>query len=57
VIKAFEETSNQAIAYSIEARRTVDIAAFWADTSKTKHELCWEAQLELNDMVADSWHW
>ncbi len=41
----------------IEARRTGDIAAFWADPAKTKSQLGWETQLELNDMVADTWHW
>ena len=57
VIKAFEEASNQPIAHSIEARRAGDIAAFWADPAKTKSQLGWETQLELKDMVADTWHW
>jgi len=57
VIKAFEEASNQPIAHSIEARRAGDIAAFWADPAKTKSQLGWETQLELKDMVADSWLW
>tara|TARA_B110000902_G_scaffold41867_1_gene45326 strand:- start:946 stop:1980 length:1035 start_codon:yes stop_codon:yes gene_type:complete len=57
VIKAFEKASNRAIAYSIEARRSGDIAAFWADTDKTKSQLGWETQLELTHMVADTWHW
>jgi UDP-glucose 4-epimerase len=57
VIKAFEEASNQPIKYSVEARRAGDIAAFWADPAKTKSQLGWETQLELKDMVADTWHW
>ena len=57
VIKAFEEASNQPIAYSIEARRAGDIAAFWANPAKTKTQLGWETQLELKDMVTDTWHW
>jgi UDP-glucose 4-epimerase len=57
VIKAFEKASNQTIAYSIEARRAGDIAAFWANPAKTKSELRWETKLELKDMVAHSWHW
>jgi UDP-glucose 4-epimerase len=57
VIKAFEEASNQPIKYSFEARRAGDIAAFWADPAKTKSQLGWETQLELKDMVADTWHW
>ena len=57
VIKAFEEASNQPIAHSIEARRAGDIATFWAYPAKTKIQLGWETQLELKDMVADTWHW
>ena len=57
VIEEFEKASNQTIAYSIEARRAGDIAAFWADPAKTKSQLGWETQLELNDMVEDTWHW
>jgi len=57
MIKAFEDASNQLIAHSIEARRTGDIAAFWADPAKTKSQLGWETQLDLNDMVEDTWNW
>ena len=57
VIRAFEKASNQTIAYSTEARRPGDIAAFWADPRKTKDEIGWQTQLELDDMVADSWNW
>ena len=57
VIKAFEDASNRPIAHSIEARRAGDIAAFWANPAKTKSQLGWETQLELKDMVTDTWHW
>jgi UDP-glucose 4-epimerase len=34
-----------------------DIATFWADPAKTKIQLGWKTQLEIKDMVADTWHW
>ena len=57
VISAFEKTSGVSIPYKTEPRRAGDLAAFWADASKAKVELKWQAQLTLENMVTDAWLW
>ncbi|WP_425516369.1 GDP-mannose 4,6-dehydratase [Ligaoa zhengdingensis] len=37
-------------------RRPGDIAVCYADSSKAKHELGWEAKFDLDDMCRDSWN-
>ena len=57
VITAFEKTTGVSIPYVTKPRREGDLAAFWADANKAKAELNWQAQLSLDNMVTDSWHW
>jgi UDP-glucose 4-epimerase len=44
------------IPYEIVARRPGDVAISFADVSKAKKELNWEAKLSLSDMVRDAWN-
>jgi len=39
------------------ARRSGDVAACYADAKKAKALLDWQAELDVNAMVKDSWHW
>lgn len=57
VIFAFEKASGVNIPYITKPRREGDLAAFWADANKAKIELNWQAQLTLENMVTDAWHW
>ncbi|MGN1104693.1 MAG: UDP-glucose 4-epimerase GalE [Candidatus Coproplasma sp.] len=57
VIHAFEKACGHAIPYSIKPRRPGDIAACYADASKAKKELGWEAKLGIEEMCASSWNW
>lgn len=57
VVKAFELASSQSIAYVFEARRPGDIDAYYADVTKAKELLDWQAQHSLNDMCVDHWRW
>lgn len=57
VIKAFEKASDVAIPYRIVDRRPGDIPACYADPSKAKDLLGWEAEYNLDDMCADTWRW
>jgi UDP-glucose 4-epimerase len=57
MVKAFEEASGQKIPYQIKPRRAGDIATCYADCSKAKKELHWEAQYDLKEMCEDSWRW
>ena len=57
VIHAFEKACGHEIAYSIKPRRPGDIAACYADASKAKRELGWQAKLGIDEMCASLWKW
>jgi UDP-glucose 4-epimerase len=57
VIAAYERQSGRPIPYEIVDRRAGDVAANWADVTKARRELGWEATRDLDDMCADSWRW
>ncbi len=57
IVKNFEEANNLKIPYSIKPRRAGDIATCYADPSKAKKELGWEAKYGIKEMCADSWRW
>jgi UDP-glucose 4-epimerase len=57
VVKTYEEESGRPVPYEIVERRPGDVASSWADVSKARRELGWEAKLDLAAMCADSWKW
>lgn len=57
MIKAFEEVSGKKIPYKVIGRRPYDVAVCFADVSKAKRELGWEAEYGLEEMCVDSWRW
>ncbi len=57
VVKAFEKACGKTIPYVIKPRRPGDIATCYADASKAKAELGWEAEYGIERMCADSWRW
>ena len=57
IVKNFEEANDLKIPYSIKPRRAGDIAICYADPSKAKRELGWEAKFGIKEMCADSWRW
>ena len=57
VVKNFEKANNLTIPYEIAPRRPGDIDASYADPSKAKRELGWEAQYNIEQMCLDSWNW
>lgn len=57
VVRAFEEASGVEVPLVITDRRPGDIAVCYADASKAKRLLDWEAQYTLRDMCAHSWNW
>lgn len=57
VIGAFEKACGHPIPYVITGRRDGDIAACYADCSKAKRELNWQADLTIDDMCDSLWHW
>lgn len=57
MVAAYQEASHQPIPYVFAARRPGDVAQCYADASKAKQVLGWQAKRTLPEMVADSWHW
>ena len=54
MIKAYERATGKKVPYKIVARREGDIAECYADPSKAKKELNWEATRTLEEMCLDS---
>lgn len=57
IVKAFEKVNGVKVPYKIEARRPGDIAECWADPTKAKELLGWNATKNLEDMCRDAWRW
>jgi UDP-glucose 4-epimerase len=56
VVHAFEKASGKKVNYKLAPRRAGDIAECYADVSKAKNELGWEARYSLDDMCRDNWN-
>lgn len=56
VVHAYEKASGVKLNYKIVPRRPGDIDALYSDPSKAKTLLGWEAELNLDNMCADSWN-
>ena len=57
VVHAFENANAIDIPYNIVERRPGDIAVGYADPTKAKELLRWEAKYNLEDMCRTSWNW
>lgn len=57
MVKAFSKACGKDIPYVIAPRRAGDVAMCYADATKAKEELGWEAKYDLDRMCADSWRW
>ena len=57
VIHAVEKAVGKPIAYAIAPRRPGDVAACYADASKARARLGWQAEYSLEDMCASAWNW
>jgi UDP-glucose 4-epimerase len=57
LVRAFEQASGCPIPYDIVARRPGDVAACYADVSRSRELLGWQATRDIDAMCADSWRW
>jgi UDP-glucose 4-epimerase len=57
MVKAFATFNNVSVPYELIDRRPGDVAACFADATLAKEELNWVAEMNLKDMVKDSWNW
>ena len=54
---AFCKASGADVPYVVDPRRPGDIAEVYADATKAKELLGWEAQKGVDEMCEDSWRW
>ena len=57
VIHAFDKACGRELPYVIKPRRAGDIAECYADATKAKRELGWQAELGIDDMCSSLWNW
>ena len=57
VVNTFAKVNDIPVPYEIKPRRPGDLPTSYADASKAKQLLGWEAQLTLEDMCRDMWKW
>ncbi len=56
-IQSFEKITGIPLNYSLGERREGDVAAIYADTTRTKNVLGWTAQRNIDDIVQSAWDW
>ncbi|MEN8242193.1 MAG: UDP-glucose 4-epimerase GalE [Chloroflexota bacterium] len=57
LIKAFETAAGTKIPFEVIGRREGDVPESYADSSKANRELGWKAELDIDQMCADTWRW
>ncbi|MCA1061465.1 UDP-glucose 4-epimerase GalE [Rossellomorea aquimaris] len=57
VLSAYERAAGKTIPYKIVEKRQGDVAVCYADTSKAKEKLNWEAVKGIDEMCKDSLRW
>ena len=57
IVKSASAAVGRDLPYVIGPRRAGDIAACYADATKAKEELGWEALYDVKRMCEDSWRW
>lgn len=57
IIREFEQASGRSVPFEITARRPGDVGTSFADPSKARDLLGFEAQRDLTQMCQDAWNW
>ena len=57
IVKSFEAATGKSVPYKIALRRPGDVAACYADATKAREVLGWEAQYDMVDMCRDADRW
>ena len=55
LVNSFQKVNDIALPYVIGPRREGDLPAFWADATKAKELLGWEAKYGVEEMCESSW--
>ena len=56
-IKAFEQSTNQKLNYTLGPRRPGDVAAIYANNQRATDLLGWQPKYNLFDMMQTAWNW
>jgi len=57
MVRAFEAASGSQIPFTIAPRREGDVAECWSNPAYAKTRLGWQAELGIEAMCRDTWHW
>lgn len=57
LVRKFEEVNKVPVPFEFTQRRAGDLPVCYADAQLAWKELGWKAELNLEDMVRDSWRW
>jgi UDP-glucose 4-epimerase len=57
MVAAFEQASGQPVPYEVVQRRSGDVAVCFADATKAREVLGWQANLGIDRMCEDAWRW
>jgi UDP-glucose 4-epimerase len=57
LLKKFEETSGVKIKFKYQPRRDGDLAAFWANSSKSFEKMSWKPERNIKKICEDTWRW
>lgn len=57
IVDNFEKVNHVKVNYKIVDRRPGDIPTCYADTTKAKNELGWQAKYGIEEMCRDAWHY
>ena len=57
LVHAFEKATGAKVPYRIAPRRSGDLAWCYADVTKARRLLGWQAEKTIEDMCADAWRW
>ena len=57
IINLFESNTGQKLKWSFGPRRSGDVTEIYANVSKAKNNLCWEASFTISDALIHAWEW
>jgi len=57
MLHSFERAAGHSLPYQVGPRRAGDVATVYADPTRAREELGWEAHKTVDEMCADTWRW
>ena len=57
VVETFQQVNSISVPFEITERRPGDVATCYAEVSKARKKLNWQAKFSLHDICEDAWRW